>query len=397
MINIIMPTYNDEKTIIESIKSVVEQNYENWKLYVVNDGSTDNTENVLKNYIEENNLTKKISYIKQENQDQLRAINNALSYINDENSIIYILHSDDVLNDANVLLNAYNYFKNNECDAIISDFDIINENSEVIGIHKVNQYKKNNNTLALQTLWLGRNLFTDMAFWKYSFFINSVKNNYLEWNTPFWIDFTNKVKMANVQKVNFKFFKYRVFDENYINNEVGMLNVLNGELRTEIQLLKYYDIYFFKLQYYLFRIYNKLKLSYKVFYLQKETINKYMIIKFLINKRINNKNIKKYEYYYSVLNFYKFCNNNNNTLMIDEIDKKDIFTGADIRKFNKLMLEHKLPNIYYKIFDQMNRGGFNSVLINKKNYDLVVNLLKFLNIFDSVKIEFYEEGDINEK
>ena len=73
MINIIMPTYNDEKTIIESIKSVVEQNYENWKLYVVNDGSTDNTENVLKNYIEENNLTKKISYIKQENQDQLRA------------------------------------------------------------------------------------------------------------------------------------------------------------------------------------------------------------------------------------------------------------------------------------------------------------------------------------
>lgn len=388
MINIIMPTYNDEKTIISSIKSVINQSFNNWHLYVVNDGSTDNTENVLEEYIKDNKLMDKITYIKQENQDQLNAIINASNYIEDENSLVYILHSDDILNDNNVLQNAHDFFETNSCDAIISDYDMINEKNEIIGTHKVKKYEKKDSILGLQTLWLGRNLFTDMAFWKFSSFKDKVMYNYLMWNTPFWMDFSDGCKMLDVKNVNFKFFKYRVFDGNYINNQIGLLNVLNGELRTETNLLKYYDVKFFKLQYYIFRIFNKIGINYNTFYLKKESKNKYKIIKFLINKRI--KNIKDYDYYYAILNFYKFSNSKN-ALILDEICESDIFLGADIRKFNNLMVQHKLPEIYYKIFDSMNNGGFSKVLVSKDNYNLAVKIIKFLNIYNFVDIEFLEK------
>lgn len=42
-ISIIIPAYNAESTILETIKSVQEQSFSDWELIVINDGSTDNT------------------------------------------------------------------------------------------------------------------------------------------------------------------------------------------------------------------------------------------------------------------------------------------------------------------------------------------------------------------
>src|SRR5690606_2404180 len=44
---IMMPVYNGEKTLPLAIKSLQAQTYQNWKCYIVNDGSTDNTKNIL--------------------------------------------------------------------------------------------------------------------------------------------------------------------------------------------------------------------------------------------------------------------------------------------------------------------------------------------------------------
>ncbi len=50
LISIIMPTWNREDTIGHAIRSVVSQTYSNWELLVCDDGSTDNTESVVRGF-----------------------------------------------------------------------------------------------------------------------------------------------------------------------------------------------------------------------------------------------------------------------------------------------------------------------------------------------------------
>ena len=48
LVSVIMPTWNREDIIGDSIATVIEQQYPNWELFVCDDASTDNTENVVK-------------------------------------------------------------------------------------------------------------------------------------------------------------------------------------------------------------------------------------------------------------------------------------------------------------------------------------------------------------
>jgi len=233
-------------------------------------------------------------------------------------------------------------------------------------------------------LWLGRNLFVDVAFWKNEIYREQVLKNYLNWNTPFWLNCDNGLSMLNVKNVEFPFFKYRVFEENYINNEVGLLNVLNGEVRNVLNILKYLNIPFYKLQYFVFRLLNKFNLSYFVFYTKREQKNIYKILKFIINKRIPNNQMSKYLYYDSLLNFFKNIYNNRK-IELYNISSKDVFLGSDIRFFNKKMLNNELPGLYYMIFKEMNKG-FNKIVTDKKSYPKVVKIMKFLNIYNYIEI-----------
>lgn len=51
LVSIIMPSYNTAEYIAESIQSVLEQSYTDWELIVVDDCSTDNTDEVIKPYL----------------------------------------------------------------------------------------------------------------------------------------------------------------------------------------------------------------------------------------------------------------------------------------------------------------------------------------------------------
>ena len=51
MISVVIPLYNKERSIVSTIESVLTQTYKDWELIVVDDGSTDNSYNVVKELI----------------------------------------------------------------------------------------------------------------------------------------------------------------------------------------------------------------------------------------------------------------------------------------------------------------------------------------------------------
>lgn len=65
MISIIVPVYNCEKYVGECIESILAQTYTDWELILINDGSTDSSEQICKRYIAKNS---KIRLISKENE-----------------------------------------------------------------------------------------------------------------------------------------------------------------------------------------------------------------------------------------------------------------------------------------------------------------------------------------
>ena len=55
-ISIVMPVYNTEKYLKKSIESVLNQTYDNIELIIINDGSTDKSEKIIKNYLNRKNV-----------------------------------------------------------------------------------------------------------------------------------------------------------------------------------------------------------------------------------------------------------------------------------------------------------------------------------------------------
>lgn len=89
MVSIIMPTYNRSKTLAQSIESVLKQTYKDWQLIVVDDGSTDNTEDLMAAYKDD----KRIIYYKQANAGPIKARNNGARLA--EGEWLAFLDSDD--------------------------------------------------------------------------------------------------------------------------------------------------------------------------------------------------------------------------------------------------------------------------------------------------------------
>lgn len=125
LVSIITAVFNGEKYIAESIKSVLTQNYQNFELIIVNDGSWDNTLEQI-NQFEDS----RIKLINQENQGPAAARNNGISEANGK--YIAILDSDDLFKPTKLekqveFLNASNDFV-----AVGSFAEVIDENGEFV-------------------------------------------------------------------------------------------------------------------------------------------------------------------------------------------------------------------------------------------------------------------------
>lgn len=60
-VSIIVPVYNNEPVIGRCIESILKQTFEDFELIIINDGSTDGSENIIKKYVEKDNRIKFIN------------------------------------------------------------------------------------------------------------------------------------------------------------------------------------------------------------------------------------------------------------------------------------------------------------------------------------------------
>ncbi|MBD2353941.1 glycosyltransferase [Tolypothrix sp. FACHB-123] len=124
LISVILTTYNHEKYIGEAIESILNQTLKNFELIIINDGSTDRTEEII-------NIFKdaRIHYIYQKNQGTSTAINQGV--LAAKGKYIAFMSGDDVCYPQR-LERQYNYCSETEQNVLVFSWvDFINENSEI--------------------------------------------------------------------------------------------------------------------------------------------------------------------------------------------------------------------------------------------------------------------------
>lgn len=106
MLTILTPTYNRGYIINKAYESLVKQTNQDFEWLVIDDGSKDNTEEIINNYIKEKKIN--IRYIYKTNGGKHTALNVGINKA--KGDLILILDSDDYLSDNAVEL-VYQYWK----------------------------------------------------------------------------------------------------------------------------------------------------------------------------------------------------------------------------------------------------------------------------------------------
>ena len=141
LVSIVIPVYNGANYVAEAIESALKQTYKNIEIIVVNDGSTDNTEKIVKKYGD------KIRYFYKENGGVASALN--LGIKNMKGEYFSWLSHDDVYY-PNKIERQIEELKNIDKDNILySGFELINDKSEFLYAWEIaskNEYRKLNNS-----------------------------------------------------------------------------------------------------------------------------------------------------------------------------------------------------------------------------------------------------------
>lgn len=111
-ITVFTPTYNRANSIHRVYNSLLKQTYKNFLWLIIDDGSSDNTKDIVEEYIKQNEF--KIIYKYQENQGKHIAINNAVKMTNSE--LFLIADSDDAFlpNSLEVFVKSWDSIPNDE-------------------------------------------------------------------------------------------------------------------------------------------------------------------------------------------------------------------------------------------------------------------------------------------
>jgi glycosyltransferase involved in cell wall biosynthesis len=124
-VSVILPIYNVASYLDETFQSVINQSLKEIEIIAVNDGSTDNSEEIIEKYKQKDS---RILSFSQENQGLSVTRNVALKHASGE--YIYMMDSDDILSNPDALQLCYEYAQNNKADFIFFDGERFSEKDD---------------------------------------------------------------------------------------------------------------------------------------------------------------------------------------------------------------------------------------------------------------------------
>lgn len=262
LVSIVIPAYNAEKTVIETLESVVNQTYKNIEVIVVDDGSSDNTFNVIKEFAKAYGNMKVLS----KNNEGLPATRNyGFQYVTGE--YLVFLDADDLLDASYVSSCVEQYHNNSQLDIVYTQTQLFERET---GLMESWDYSKES------ILWT--NCFTATAMMKSE---NLKAIGLYDTNLKFAEDWEMWIRMTahfdNVYKINKPLFYYRkrhtkdsMTDENrkqnisdeswlyiynkhyslYKKNNYGIERLFDRVHSEDRIRKKYYNVWYRKLFYY---------------------------------------------------------------------------------------------------------------------------------------------------
>lgn len=159
LVSIITPCYNTGNLLPRLLDSILAQDYPFVEMYAINDGSKDETENIIKQYIpvfEAKGYS--LNYVYQENSGQSVAINNGLKLVKGE--FLVWPDSDDFYSSSTALSSMVDILKNS--DDSVSMVRCLAEVIEEKTLAVVRKY-----SYTQQTEWFEDCLFAKNNFWFY--------------------------------------------------------------------------------------------------------------------------------------------------------------------------------------------------------------------------------------
>lgn len=246
LVSILIPCYNGEKFLDRCFECLLKQTYKNIEIIVVNDGSTDNSENIILKYkkdIEKQGF--KFLYIYQENGGAASAINTALKHVKGEFIMLYdvddIIFEDAVKEKAEFLINNpdYNMVRNNGYYVDNVDVDKIN------GLFSDGENIKNENIF--EDLILGK-----VNNWPASFMVRTEslfsnikdKEIYISQfgqNLQIMLPVAYFGKTGYINKPLMKYIRHENSHSACTSNE-KRLRLMNGYEENRIEVIKQLDI-----------------------------------------------------------------------------------------------------------------------------------------------------------
>ena len=383
-ISVLIPAYNSAKTIVEALESIKNQTYQNWEIILINDGSQDETEKILRRYLGNTKLP--LKYIKQTHHNYFKAIRHGLKYASGE--IIFVLDADKILFNQNVFYRAVSTILGEKCDGMFVGIRAMYQRLKDGKFHLVRPYYRNEVSLIKTALGLGTNIYTNYAFWRREIFETSVYENYLINGMPAWYNAENNLGLRVVNG-NFVGLKYRVSkkvnlgDNPLKQNNSKTLFELSTNLRTLHHIVSRINVPAYSTQATLYNLISRLHIAslYPSIFKQGQTSLKKitpLVVKNIKDSELDNVYLK------TIVDFSNNFDPQKTAKIVIPKGTK-IYWGTEFDEFSNKLSKNMLDQFYYDLMKIISQGT-TIYKIKKDDQKKLEQILEFFTIRDYVKI-----------